>query len=91
MRLARDLLGQVSGVWCQDYEPDGVENYKIPQSVSCMRTPDTLTPAPSLILFLKLAEAIVESLLVHQFGMAAGFDDAAPVEDDNAIDVANRR
>ena len=24
MCLARDLLGQVSGVWCQDYEPDGV-------------------------------------------------------------------
>jgi hypothetical protein len=27
VRLARDLLGQVSGIRCQDYEPDGVENY----------------------------------------------------------------
>jgi len=82
---------QVSGVRCRDCESGDVENCQIPQSVICLLTPDTRTLTPSFILLLKLTEAIVESLLVHQFGMAAGFDDAAPVEDNDPIDMAHRR
>ena len=32
---------QVSGVRCQDYESDDVENYQILQVVICLLTPDT--------------------------------------------------
>ena len=83
----------MSGFRCQDYESDDDENHQIPQSVISLlirlrRNTRTLTPSP--ILLLELTEAIVESLAVHQFGMAAGFDDAAPVEDDDPIDVAYR-
>ena len=88
VRLARDLF------------------YKVQRSEDrCQRTENTIRMGRFLIQYLlsvfchlisvlcllKLTEAIVESLSVHQFGMAAGFDDAAPVEDDDPIDVANRR
>jgi len=84
----------VSGFRCQDYESDDDENHQIPQSVISLlirlrRNTRTLTPSP--ILLLELTEAIVESLPVHQLGMAAGFDDVTPVEDDDPIDVAHRR
>jgi hypothetical protein len=32
---------QVSGVRCQDYEPEDVENHLIPQFVICFLTPET--------------------------------------------------
>jgi hypothetical protein len=32
---------QVSVFRCQEYEPDKVENYQIPQSIVCLLTPDT--------------------------------------------------
>ena len=41
-------------------------------------------------LLLKLTETIIESLPVYQLGMGAGFDDAATVEDDDAIGMAHR-
>ena len=41
-------------------------------------------------LLLKLTETIVESLAVHQLGMGAGFDDAAPVQDDDPVGMAYR-
>jgi hypothetical protein len=32
---------QVSVFRCQDYEPEDVKNYQIPDSVICLLTPDT--------------------------------------------------
>ncbi len=51
----------------------------------CILSSEPLNAEP---LILKLTETIVESLPVDQFGMGSGFDDAAPVEDDDPVGMA---
>ena len=43
----------------------------------------------SFILILKLMQPEIEAFLLHQIGMVSGFDNPAPVENDDAIRIAD--